>query len=137
MCFTIQSWCHLLWIRTATALIITNKKEKKNKFTIKNKQEFVNNWDRSKKSCAKILMNFRPKFYLRAPLWKNDKTDNNNDAGDNNNKNNNNNNNNNSRKLLVIWQMRGGTEVKHRLEMSNKLQETCSLIYIHWRVLKD
>ena len=77
-----------------TARIITNKKEKKKiKFTIKN------NRNRSKKSCAEILMNFKPKFYLRTPLQKNNKTDNNNDDDDDDN---NNNNNNNSRKLLVI-----------------------------------
>ena len=66
-------------------------------------------------------MNFKPKFYLQAPLRKNNKTDNNDDDEDNNN---NNNNNNNSRKLLVIWLIRGGTEVKHWLEMSHELQET-------------
>ena len=32
---------------------------------MKNKQqEFLNKGDRSKKPCAKILMNFQPKFYL-------------------------------------------------------------------------
>ena len=62
-------------------------------------------------------MNFKPKFYLRAPLRKNNKTDNNDDDEDNNN-------NNDSRKLLVIWLIRGGTEVKHWLEMSHELQET-------------
>ena len=65
-------------------------------------------------------MNFKPKFYLRAPLWKNNKTDNNND--------NDNDTNNKSRKLLVIWLMRGGTEVKHWLEMSQELQETYNLM---------
>ena len=41
------------------------EKRKKIKITIKNKkQEFVNNGDRAKKSCAKILMNFKPKFYF-------------------------------------------------------------------------
>ena len=68
-------------------------------------------------------MNFNPKFYLQAPLRKNNNTDINNN--DNNNKND------NKRKLLVIRLLRGGTEVKHWLEMSHKLQETYNLIYIY------
>ena len=45
------------------------KKEKKVKIAIKDKQqEFVNNGERSKKSCTEILMNFKPKFDLLAPL---------------------------------------------------------------------
>ena len=76
-------------------------------------------------------MNFKPKFYLWAPLRKNNNTDNNNDDDSNNN-----NNNNNNRTLLVIWLLRGGTEVKHGLEMSHELQERYNLTYIHWRVLK-
>ena len=44
-----------------------NNQKKKQK--IKNKQqEFLNKGDRSKEPCAKILMNFQPKFYLWAPL---------------------------------------------------------------------
>ena len=39
--------------------------------------------------------------------------------------------------LLVIWLLRGGTEVKHWLEMSQEFQETYDLRYIHWRVLKN
>ena len=93
----------------------------------------MNNGDRSKKSCAKVLMNFKPKCYFRAPLRKKKKDNNN----DDNNNNNNNNDNNNNRKLLVIWLLRGGTEVKHWLEMSHDLQATYSLTYIHWRVLKN
>ena len=69
-------------------------------------------------------MSFKPKFYLRAPLRKNNNTDNNNND-------NNNNKNNNKRKLLVIGLLRGGTQVKHWLEMSHKLQETYNLIYIY------
>ena len=44
----------------------------------------MNNGD--KKSCAKMLMSFKPKFYLRAPLRKNNNTDNNNDDNNNNKK---------------------------------------------------
>ena len=69
-------------------------------------------------------MNFNPKFYLWAPLRKNNNIDNNNND-------NNNNKNNNKRKLLVIGLLRGGTQVKHWLEMSHKLQETYNLRYIY------
>ena len=69
-------------------------------------------------------MNFNPKFYLWAPLRENNNIDNNNND-------NNNNKNNNKRKLLVIGLLRGGTQVKHWLEMSHKLQETYNLIYIY------
>ena len=44
--------------------------------------------------------------------------------------------NNNKRKLLVIGLLRGGTQVKHWLEMSHKLQETYNLIYIYIYTLK-
>ena len=37
---------------------------------------------------------------------------------------------------MVIWLIRGGTEVKHWLEMSHELQKTYNLIYIHWKVPK-
>ena len=48
------------------------KTNKKIKVAIKNKQQkVVNNGDRSKKYCAKILMNYKPKLYFGAPLKKN------------------------------------------------------------------
>ena len=47
------------------------KQIKENQNYNKNKQhKFVNNGDRSKKLCAKILMNLKPKFYLQTSLRK-------------------------------------------------------------------
>ena len=47
------------------------KQIKENQNYNKNKQhKFVNNGDRSKKLCAKILMNLKSKFYLQTSLRK-------------------------------------------------------------------
>ena len=55
-------------------LVSGTSSKKKLKVAIKNKQEeVVNNGDRSKKYCAKVLMKLNPKFYLRTSL-KNQKT---------------------------------------------------------------